>query len=120
MRRMVEAPTRWPSLSSSPWILTYPQFGFSTGARPEAVEVPGPLSGRLPCTCYRYSSPQWLQFLKPTPAKLYRLQDGHRVTCVPQSTHLIVSFDCHALRSRLGIFRGFDNIVDPLSKDPTI
>jgi hypothetical protein len=26
---MVEAPTRWPSLSSSPWILRYPQFGFS-------------------------------------------------------------------------------------------
>ena len=28
IRRIVEAPTRWPSLSSSPWILLYPQFGF--------------------------------------------------------------------------------------------
>jgi hypothetical protein len=29
IRRIVEARTRWPSLSSSPWILVYPQFGFS-------------------------------------------------------------------------------------------
>ena len=27
MRRMVEAPMRWPSLSSSPWILKYPSVG---------------------------------------------------------------------------------------------
>ncbi len=66
------------------------------------------------------SSPQCVQVLKPTLAKLYCLQDGHRVTCVPQSIHLIESFDCHTLRSRLGIFRGFDNKVDPVSKEPTI
>ena len=29
IRRIVEAPTRWPSLSSSPWIRMYPQRGFS-------------------------------------------------------------------------------------------
>src|SRR3954464_12146520 len=29
IRRIVEAPTRWPSLSSSPWIRAYPQRGFS-------------------------------------------------------------------------------------------
>src|SRR5437764_1036003 len=28
-RRMVDAPTRWPSLSSSPWIRWYPQPWFS-------------------------------------------------------------------------------------------
>jgi hypothetical protein len=28
-RRMVDAPTRWPSFSNSPWILLYPQLGFS-------------------------------------------------------------------------------------------
>jgi hypothetical protein len=32
-RRIVEAPTRWPSLSSSPWILWYPQLGFSLAMR---------------------------------------------------------------------------------------
>jgi len=81
---------------------------------------PGLLSGRPASRCYMNSSPQCVQVLKPTPAKLYCLQDGHRVTCVPQSIHLIESFDCHTLKSRLGIFRGFDNKVDPVSKEPTI
>ena len=52
IRRIVEAPTRWPSLSSSPWILMYPQLGFSyaigttstvrtslIGGRPESWSV---------------------------------------------------------------------------------
>ena len=30
---MVEAPTRWPSLNSSPWILMYPQREFSRAIR---------------------------------------------------------------------------------------
>ena len=33
IRRIVEAPTRWPSSSSSPWGLTYPQRGFSRAIR---------------------------------------------------------------------------------------
>ena len=33
IRRIVEAPRRWPSLSSSPWSLTYPQRGFSLAIR---------------------------------------------------------------------------------------
>jgi hypothetical protein len=32
-RRMVDAATRWPSLSNSPWILWYPQLGFSLTMR---------------------------------------------------------------------------------------
>jgi hypothetical protein len=52
IRRIVEAPIRWPSLSSSPWIRWYPQLLFSvarrsmsaavsalTGGRPRAVRV---------------------------------------------------------------------------------
>jgi hypothetical protein len=31
--RIVEAPTRWPSLSNSPWILLYPQRAFSRTAK---------------------------------------------------------------------------------------
>jgi hypothetical protein len=27
--RIVDAPTRWPTLSNSPWILRYPQLRFS-------------------------------------------------------------------------------------------
>src|SRR3954453_854948 len=77
-------------------------------------------TAQLPAKCYMNSLPQWVQVLKPTPAKLYCLQDGHKVTCVPQSTRLIESFDCHALRSRLGNFRGSDRMLDPDSKDPTI
>jgi hypothetical protein len=32
IRRMVDALTRWPSLSSSPWILLYPQPLFSVAS----------------------------------------------------------------------------------------
>jgi hypothetical protein len=31
--RIVDALTRWPSLSSSPWILQYPQLLFSVASR---------------------------------------------------------------------------------------
>src|SRR5690348_18162355 len=31
--RIVDAPTRWPSLSSSPWILLYTQLLFSVASR---------------------------------------------------------------------------------------
>jgi hypothetical protein len=30
---MVDAPTRWPNWTSSPWILWYPQVGFSVAMR---------------------------------------------------------------------------------------
>ena len=30
---MVEAPMRWPSVSSSPWIRVYPQRGFCSAVR---------------------------------------------------------------------------------------
>jgi membrane protease YdiL (CAAX protease family) len=70
--------------------------------------------------CYMNSSPQWLQVPKPIVAKLYCLQDGHRVTCVPQSIHLTVSFDRQALQSRLGNFRASDSKIDPLRNVPTI
>jgi hypothetical protein len=33
IRRIVEAPTRWPSLSSSPWIRWYPHEVFSVASR---------------------------------------------------------------------------------------
>ena len=32
-RRIVDAPTRWPSVSSSPWIRWYPQLWFSVASR---------------------------------------------------------------------------------------
>src|SRR5918997_1548027 len=32
-RRIVDAPTRWPSLSNSPWMRWYPQRGFSRAMR---------------------------------------------------------------------------------------
>ena len=37
-RRMVDALTRWPSLSSSPWILLYPQAYFADGERQAYAE----------------------------------------------------------------------------------
>jgi hypothetical protein len=81
---------------------------------------PPALNGRLVGRCYMNSSPQWLHVPKPIVAELYCLQDGHRVTCVPQSIHLTVSFDRQALQSRLGIFRGSDSKIDPLRNVPTI
>src|SRR4051812_8779831 len=95
---------------------------FLAGTRQWTVAGPSRSAtfGGQPVVSYMNSSPQRVQVLKTTPAKLYCLQDGHTLARVPQSMHFIESFDCHALRRRLGTFRGFDNMVDPLSKDPTI
>ncbi len=49
-RRIVETPTRWPSLSSSPWILLYPQQGFSLARRSISVAV-SVLTGGRPGLC---------------------------------------------------------------------
>src|SRR5690242_12917302 len=46
-RRMVDAPTRWPSLSSSPWILLYPQPLFSVASRSMSAAISA-LTGGLP------------------------------------------------------------------------
>ena len=49
-RRIVEALTRWPSLSSSPWIRWYPQLRFSVASRPMSAAVSG-LTGGRPVRC---------------------------------------------------------------------
>ena len=46
IRRIVEALTRWPSLSSSPWILLYPQFGFSVAIRTTSAATLASIGGR--------------------------------------------------------------------------
>src|SRR3954451_14354369 len=46
IRRIVEAPTRWPSVSSSPWILTYPQRGFSRAIRTTKATRTSSIDGR--------------------------------------------------------------------------
>ena len=46
IRRMVEAPTRWPSVSSSPWILLHPQLGFSVAIRTTSAAVASLIGGR--------------------------------------------------------------------------
>ena len=46
IRRIVEAPTRWPSLSSSPWILRYPQRGFSRAIRTTRAARTSSIGGR--------------------------------------------------------------------------
>jgi len=45
-RRIVEAPTRWPSVSSSPWILMYPQLGFSRAIRTTNAASTSSIGGR--------------------------------------------------------------------------
>ena len=49
-RRIVDAPTRWPSLSSSPWILLYPQPLFSVASRWISTAISA-LTGGLPVRC---------------------------------------------------------------------
>jgi hypothetical protein len=44
--RIVEAPTRWPSLSSSPWIRMYPQRGFSRAIRTTKAARTSSIGGR--------------------------------------------------------------------------
>ena len=46
IRRIVEAPTRWPSLSSSPWSLMYPQRGFSRAIRTTKAARTSSIGGR--------------------------------------------------------------------------
>jgi hypothetical protein len=46
-RRIVDAPTRCPSLSSSPWILLYPQLRFSVASRSISAAVSALTGGRL-------------------------------------------------------------------------
>ena len=45
-RRIVDAPTRCPSLSSSPWILLYPQPSFSVASRPISAATSALTGGR--------------------------------------------------------------------------
>jgi hypothetical protein len=49
-RRIVDAPTRWPSLSSSPWILLYPQPWFSVASRAISAAISA-LTGGRPVRC---------------------------------------------------------------------
>ena len=46
IRRIVDAPTRWPSLSGSPWILWYPQRGFSRAIRTTSATRTSLIGGR--------------------------------------------------------------------------
>jgi hypothetical protein len=46
IRRIVEAPTRWPSLSSSPWSRMYPQRGFSRAIRTTKAARTSSIGGR--------------------------------------------------------------------------
>jgi len=43
---MVDALTRWPSLSSSPWIRWYPQPSFSVASRSISVAISALTGGR--------------------------------------------------------------------------
>ena len=45
-RRIVEAPTRWPSLSSSPWMRWYPQPWFSVASRSMSAVISALTGGR--------------------------------------------------------------------------
>ena len=49
-RRMVDALTRWPSLSSSPWIRLYPQLLFSVASRSISAAISA-LTGGRPVRC---------------------------------------------------------------------
>ena len=46
IRRIVEAPTWWPSVSSSPWIRMYPQLGFSRAIRTTNAASTSSIGGR--------------------------------------------------------------------------
>jgi hypothetical protein len=47
---MVDAPIRWPSLSSSPWIRWYPQPLFSVASRSISAAISA-LTGGRPIRC---------------------------------------------------------------------
>jgi hypothetical protein len=44
--RIVEAPTRWPSLSSSPWMRWYPHVLFSVASRSMSAVISALTGGR--------------------------------------------------------------------------
>jgi hypothetical protein len=46
IRRIVDAPARWPSLSSSPWIRWYPQPLFSVASRSISAVISALTGGR--------------------------------------------------------------------------
>ena len=46
IRRIVEAPTRWPILRSSPCTLRYPQLGFSVAMRTTSAAIASLIGGR--------------------------------------------------------------------------
>ena len=46
IRRIVEAPARWPGLSSSPWIHWYPQLLFSVASRSMSAVISALTGGR--------------------------------------------------------------------------
>ena len=46
IRRIVEAPMRWPSLSNSPWIRMYPHRGFSRAIRTTKATRTSSIGGR--------------------------------------------------------------------------
>ncbi len=50
IRRMVDALTRWPSLSSSPWIRWYPQLWFWVASRSRSAVISA-LTGGRPVRC---------------------------------------------------------------------
>ena len=50
-RRIVDALTRWPSFSSSPWILLYPQLLFSVASRSISAAI-SMLTGGRPGRCW--------------------------------------------------------------------
>jgi len=45
-RRIVDAPTRWPGLSSSPWIRLYPRLRFSVAGCSISVAISALTGGR--------------------------------------------------------------------------
>jgi hypothetical protein len=47
---MVDALTRWPSFSSSPWIRWYPQLWFSVASRSMSMVISA-LTGGRPVRC---------------------------------------------------------------------
>src|SRR4051812_37916670 len=68
MRRIVEAPTRCPTLSSSPWILRYPQLGFPRYLHHQGGEH------------FVDRRPSWPVWIRPPPAHQMAMptQDGAR------------------------------------------
>src|SRR5205823_5922443 len=60
-RRIVAAATRWPSRRSSPWILTYPQVGFSVASDGGRDKLP--IGGHLRRNLWPRVSPGMARYL---------------------------------------------------------